>query len=91
MHSKQSIESETAKGSQQIKEHLEAFKDKISKGLEEAQKTEIGKKGLEMTDELSKQAKSAAEALAKGTEQISQSDAFKTVSQVLYSFAVYLL
>ncbi|CAG2162014.1 unnamed protein product [Oppiella nova] len=82
-HKYQSIESETAKGSQQIKEHLEAFKDKISKGLEEAQKTEIGKKGLEMTDELSKQAKSAAEALAKGTEQISQSDAFKTVSQTV--------
>jgi hypothetical protein len=61
---------------------LDAIKSKISKGIEEAQKTQIGKKGLEMTEEFSKQAKSAAEAIAKQSEQLSQSDAFKTVSQV---------
>ncbi|CAG2102604.1 unnamed protein product [Medioppia subpectinata] len=82
-HKYQSIESETAKSGQQFKEHLESIKDKISKGIEDAQKTEIGKKGIEMTDELQKQAKSAAEAFTKQTEQLSQSDAFKTVSQTV--------
>jgi hypothetical protein len=35
-----------------------------------------------MTEEFTKQAKSAAEAIAKQSEQISKSEAFKTVSQV---------
>ena len=86
------IESETTKSSQQIKEQLEAFKDKLSKGLEEAQRTEFGKKAGEMTEEFSKQAKSAAEALAKSGEQISKSEAFKSVSQVFnwFSFNCFL-
>jgi hypothetical protein len=51
---------------------LDSIKSKISKGIEEAQKTQIGKKGLEMTEEFSKQAKSAAEAIAKQSEQFSK-------------------
>ncbi|XP_054160516.1 mitochondrial import inner membrane translocase subunit TIM44-like [Oppia nitens] len=82
-HKYQTIESETSKGSQQIIDQLEAIKGKISKGLEEAQKTEIGKKAGEVADELSKQARSAAQVLGKGSEQLSQSDAFKTVSQTV--------
>lgn len=82
LSSQEKIESETAKSSQQIKEQLESLKEKLAKGLEEAQKTDIGKKAGEVTEELSKQAKSAAEAFAKQSEQISQSEAFKTVSQV---------
>jgi import inner membrane translocase subunit TIM44 len=79
----QEIEAETAKGSQQIIEQLDTFKSKISKGLEEAQKTELGKKGIEMTEEFAKQAKQAAESIAKQSEQLSQSEAFKTVSKTV--------
>jgi len=67
---------------------LDSIKSKISKGIEEAQKTQIGKKGLEMTEEFSKQAKSAAEAIAKQSEQFSKSDAFKTVSQVFIQLSL---
>lgn len=62
------------------------IKEKISKGIEEAQKTEIGKKGKEITEEFAKQAKQAAEAIAKEAEQLSQSEAFKSVSKVWLLF-----
>ncbi|UXI16128.1 hypothetical protein NH340_JMT02071 [Sarcoptes scabiei] len=72
----QIIESETSKSSQQIKEQIDSIKQKLSKGLEEAQKTEIGRKSIE---ELSKQAKKAAEQI----EQISKSEAFQAVSKTV--------
>ncbi|RWS25390.1 mitochondrial import inner membrane translocase: subunit TIM44-like protein [Leptotrombidium deliense] len=74
------IESETSKGSQQIKEQLDMIKEKLNKTIEEAQKSELGKKGFEITEELAKQAKSAAEAIAKQSESLGQHTAFKAVS-----------
>lgn len=76
----ENIEAETAKGSQQIMEHLESLKEKIKEGIEEAQKSEIGKKSREFTEEIAKSAKSAAETLAKQSDQLGKSGAFQAVS-----------
>ena len=78
----QNIEAETSKGSQQIIEQIDSIKQKLSKGLEEAQKTELGRKGKEAAEELSKQARKAAEQI----EQISKSETFQTVSKVSGTF-----
>ncbi|XP_023233735.1 mitochondrial import inner membrane translocase subunit TIM44-like [Centruroides sculpturatus] len=77
----EAIESETTKGSQQILEQFEIIKGKIKESLEEAQKSEIGKKGKELTEELAKSAKTAAESLAKQGEQIGKSTPIKVVSE----------
>lgn len=76
----ENIEAETAKGSQQIKEQLESLKEKIREGIEEAQKSEIGKMSREFTEELAKSAKTAAETLAKQGDQLGKSGAFQAVS-----------
>ncbi|CAN7941570.1 unnamed protein product [Ixodes hexagonus] len=76
----ENIEAETAKGSQQIKEQLESLKEKIREGIEEAQKSEIGKMSREFTEELAKSAKTAAESLAKQGDQLGKSGAFQAVS-----------
>ncbi|XP_076308499.1 mitochondrial import inner membrane translocase subunit TIM44-like [Tachypleus tridentatus] len=55
----ESIEAETVKSSQVLKEQLESWKDKLKEGIEEAQKSELGKKGLEITEEITKSARSA--------------------------------
>ncbi|XP_076305093.1 mitochondrial import inner membrane translocase subunit TIM44-like [Tachypleus tridentatus] len=77
----ESIEAETVKSSQVLKEQLESWKDKLKEGIEEAQKSELGKKGLEITEEITKSARSAAESLSKHREQLSKSEKLKTVSE----------
>ncbi|XP_013786100.2 mitochondrial import inner membrane translocase subunit TIM44-like [Limulus polyphemus] len=77
----ESIESETAKSSQVLKEQLESWKDKLKEGIEEAQKSELGKKGLEITEEITKSARIAAESLSKHREELSKGEKFKTVSE----------
>ena len=54
--------------------------------MEELQKTEILKKGQELGKELGKTAGKAAETISKSGEQISQTAAYKTVSEVRVSF-----
>ena len=50
--------------------------------MEELQKTEILKKGQEIGKELGKTAGKAAESISKSGEQISQTAAYKTMSEV---------
>ena len=54
--------------------------------MEELQKTEILKKGQELGKELGRTAGKAAETISKSGEQISQTAAYKTVSEVRVSF-----
>ena len=54
--------------------------------VEELQKTEILKKGQELGKELGKTAGKAAETISKSGEQISQTAAYKTVSEVRVGF-----
>ncbi|GIY89283.1 mitochondrial import inner membrane translocase subunit TIM44 [Caerostris darwini] len=75
------IEKETFRSSEQIKEQLESLKGKIKEGLEEAQKSEIGKKGKEITDELTKSAKIAAEAIAKQSEELGKKAPLRAVAE----------
>ncbi|GIX88156.1 mitochondrial import inner membrane translocase subunit TIM44 [Caerostris extrusa] len=75
------IEKETLRSSEQIKEQLVSLKGKIKEGLEEAQKSEIGKKGKEITDELTKSAKIAAEAIAKQSEELGKKAPLRAVAE----------
>ncbi|CAG5132778.1 unnamed protein product [Candidula unifasciata] len=70
----ESIEEETLKGSTALKKKLDDIKEKVSETVEEAQKTEIIKKGIET-------ATRAAETIQKSGQAIGQSDAFKHISQ----------
>eukprot|EP00057_Strongylocentrotus_purpuratus_P015772 XP_011670246.1 PREDICTED: mitochondrial import inner membrane translocase subunit TIM44 [Strongylocentrotus purpuratus] len=74
----ENLEKETAKGSAAFRHTFDDIKDKVSKGVEEAQKQEWVKKGM---DDLSKTAKGAAERVSKSGEDISKSAAFKTISE----------
>ncbi|KAG8174415.1 hypothetical protein JTE90_027681 [Oedothorax gibbosus] len=75
------IEKETSKSTEQIKEQLESLRGKIREGLEEAQKSELGKKAGEFTEELTKSAKSAAEAIAKQGEELGKSTRLRAVAE----------
>lgn len=52
-------------------------------GLEEAQKSELGKKSREFTEEIAKSAKVAAEAIAKQSEQLGKSTPLRAVAEVI--------
>ena len=54
----------------------------ILQTLEEAEKTEVGKKGRELAEGLGKTATKAAESVSKGGEQIAQSQVFQSVKTV---------
>ncbi|GBM64398.1 Mitochondrial import inner membrane translocase subunit TIM44 [Araneus ventricosus] len=75
------IEKETFRSSEQIKEQLESIKGKIKEGLEEAQKSEIGKRSREITEELTKSAKIAAEAIAKQGEELGKKAPIRAVAE----------
>ncbi|XP_035224779.1 mitochondrial import inner membrane translocase subunit TIM44-like [Stegodyphus dumicola] len=75
------IEKETSRSSEQIMEHLESLKGKLKESLEEAQKSEFGKKSQKLTEEFAKSAKTAAEALAKQGEQLGKSTPLRAVAE----------
>ncbi|KFM82998.1 Mitochondrial import inner membrane translocase subunit TIM44, partial [Stegodyphus mimosarum] len=62
-------------------EHLESLKGKFKESLEEAQKSEFGKKSQKLTEEFAKSAKTAAEALAKQSEQLGKSTPLRAVAE----------
>uniref|UniRef100_A0A0B7A5V4 Mitochondrial import inner membrane translocase subunit TIM44 n=1 Tax=Arion vulgaris TaxID=1028688 RepID=A0A0B7A5V4_9EUPU len=70
----ESIEEETLKSSTAIKKKLDDIKERVSETVEEAQKAEFVKKGIET-------ATKAAESIQKSGQAIGQSDAFKHISQ----------
>ncbi|KAK7115763.1 mitochondrial import inner membrane translocase subunit TIM44-like [Littorina saxatilis] len=73
----ESIESDTAS----VRKTLGEFKGKVSETVEELQKTELLKKGHEISKELGKTAGKAADSISKSGEQLSKTAAYKTVSQ----------
>ncbi|XP_042911761.1 mitochondrial import inner membrane translocase subunit TIM44 isoform X2 [Parasteatoda tepidariorum] len=75
------IEKETSKSTEQIKEQLESLKGKLKEGLNEAQKSEIGRKSREITEEFAKSAKMAAEAIAKQGEELGKSTPMRAVAE----------
>ncbi|XP_052102941.1 mitochondrial import inner membrane translocase subunit TIM44-like [Mytilus californianus] len=73
----ENIEKETSG----LKESLKGVREKVSETFEEVQKSDIGKKAGEITEELGKTAGKAAEKLSQSTQNISKTASYKTISQ----------
>ena len=57
------------------------MKDKLKETIDEASKTDIGRQGIKVSEELVKQAKAASQQLAKQGQQLGDGTAFKAVSE----------
>ncbi|XP_046429917.1 mitochondrial import inner membrane translocase subunit TIM44 isoform X1 [Neodiprion pinetum] len=77
----QTVESEANKSSEVIKERLDHLKEKVQGVLEEASKSEIGKKAGQLGEEITKSAKDAAETISEKSQAIGKTGAFQTISQ----------
>ncbi|CAD5123912.1 DgyrCDS12220 [Dimorphilus gyrociliatus] len=77
----QTIEQETAKSSEVLKEKFDELKDKAKKTLEEAEKIEGIKKSMKIGKGVVDSASKMGENVIKSGEQIGQTAIFKTVSQ----------
>ncbi|XP_063226411.1 mitochondrial import inner membrane translocase subunit TIM44 [Bacillus rossius redtenbacheri] len=77
----ETVESEASKGSEVLKEKLGSIKEKMHEALEDVSKSDIAKKAGQITEELGKSARGAAESLSEKGQQLGRSAAFQTVSQ----------
>ncbi|XP_015795239.1 mitochondrial import inner membrane translocase subunit TIM44 [Tetranychus urticae] len=77
----EAIEAETTKGSEKVKEQFKSLKEKFRETIEEASKSDLGKQGLKVGEEIVKQARVASEQLAKQGQQLGDASAFKAVSE----------
>lgn len=77
----QAVESEASKSSEVLKEKLDSLKEKVQEVIEEASKSEIGKKAGQLGEEITKSAKGAAETLSEKSQALGKSSAFQTISQ----------
>ncbi|KAF4522027.1 hypothetical protein B566_EDAN010904 [Ephemera danica] len=77
----QSVESEASRSSEVIKEKLDSMKEKMSEVLEEAGKSDFAKKAGQITGELGKSAREAAETISEQSQKLGQSKGFQTLSQ----------
>ncbi|XP_015437368.1 PREDICTED: mitochondrial import inner membrane translocase subunit TIM44 [Dufourea novaeangliae] len=75
------VESEANKSSEVLKEKLDSLKGKVQEVLEEASKTELGKKAGQLGEEISKSAKGAAESISEKSQALGKTSAFQTISQ----------
>lgn len=74
------VESEASKGSEVIKEKLDTFKEKVQEVIEEASKTELGKRAGQLGEEITKSAKGAAETISEKSQALGKTGAFQTIS-----------
>lgn len=74
------VESEANKGSEAIKERLDTFKEKVQEVIEEASKTELGKRAGQLGEEITKSAKDAAETISEKSQALGKTGAFQTIS-----------
>ncbi|KAF7385693.1 hypothetical protein HZH66_011535 [Vespula vulgaris] len=77
----QAVESEASKGSEAIKEKLDSLKEKVQEVIEEASKSELGKKAGQLGEEITKSAKGAAETISEKSQALGKTGAFQTISQ----------
>ncbi|XP_043284250.1 mitochondrial import inner membrane translocase subunit TIM44 [Venturia canescens] len=77
----QTVESEASKSSEVLREKLDTIKEKVQEALDEASKTEFGKKAGQIGEELSKSAKGAAETISEKSQALGKTGAFQTISQ----------
>ena len=64
-----------------MKESVDSIKQNVSKVFEDVQQSELGKKGIEVTEGLTKQAKAAAEVIGKTGEKLADAEAIKTIGK----------
>ncbi|XP_011255311.1 mitochondrial import inner membrane translocase subunit TIM44 isoform X2 [Camponotus floridanus] len=74
------VESEASKGSEAIKEKLDTLKEKVQEVIEEASKTELGKRAGQLGEEITKSAKGAAETISEKSQALGKTGAFQTIS-----------
>nr|XP_012135590.1 PREDICTED: mitochondrial import inner membrane translocase subunit TIM44 isoform X2 [Megachile rotundata] len=77
----QAVESEATKSSEVIKEKLGSLKGKVQEVIEEASKSELGKKAGQLGEELTKSAREAAETISEKSQALGKTSAFQTISQ----------
>lgn len=75
------VESEASKSSELLKERLDTIKGRVSDVLEEAAKTDLGKKAGQFGEELSRSARGVSDSISEKGKQIGQSGTFQSISQ----------
>lgn len=75
------VESEASKGGEVFKDHLESIKGKVSSALDDASKTDLGKRAGQWGEELSKSAKGVGYSISDASKKIGQTNAFQSISE----------
>lgn len=75
------VESEASKGGEVFKEQLESIKGRVTSALDEASKTDLGKKAGQFGEELSKSAKGVGETISETSRKIGQTNTFQSISE----------
>lgn len=75
------VESEANKSSEVLRERMDSIKDKFQDVLDEAQKTDLGKKASQIGEDFTKSAKGFTDTISEKGQQIGRSSTFKTISQ----------
>lgn len=75
------VESEASKGGEVFKDQIESLKGKMTSAIDEAARTEIGKKAGQWGEELSKSAKGVGDTISETGKKIGQSNAFQSISE----------
>ncbi|XP_065314877.1 mitochondrial import inner membrane translocase subunit TIM44-like isoform X2 [Gordionus sp. m RMFG-2023] len=76
----QKLEKDTLNSSNHLKYHLETLRDKIQESFEEAQKSDFTKKAIELSEEITKQVKGAADTASKAGKTLGSTEAYKAIS-----------
>ncbi|XP_011146191.1 mitochondrial import inner membrane translocase subunit TIM44 [Harpegnathos saltator] len=74
------VESEANKSSEVIKEKLDTLKEKVQEVIEDASKTELGKRAGQLGEGITKSARDAAEAISEKSQALGKTGAFQTIS-----------
>lgn len=74
------VESEASKSSEVLKEKLDTLKEKVQSVIDEAGKTELGKKAGQISDDLTKTAMDAASTINETTQAFGKTNAYKKIS-----------
>ena len=77
----ESVESEASKTSEVLKEKIGVFRGKVQEAMGEVGKSDLAKKAGQISEDIGKSAKEAAEKISEQGQTLGKSGAFKTVSE----------
>lgn len=75
------VESEASKSGEVFKDHLDSLKGKVSTAIDEAAKTELGKRANQWGEEITKSAKGVGDTISETGKKIGQTNAFQSISE----------